>query len=46
MNQTFVKKFKEERELTVILIVDVSNSGNFGTGTQFKKEIAAKIRSI
>ncbi len=38
MGNAFVKKFKEERELTVILVVDVSASGNFGSTTQSTAE--------
>jgi uncharacterized protein (DUF58 family) len=34
MGSAFVKKFTEERELTVMLVVDVSASGNFGSTTQ------------
>src|SRR5262245_11302336 len=34
MGTSFVKKFTEERELTVMLVVDVSASGNFGSTTQ------------
>jgi uncharacterized protein (DUF58 family) len=39
----FVKKFKEERELTVMLLVDASSSGQFGTRNQLKAEMAAEI---
>ncbi|MFH2054582.1 MAG: DUF58 domain-containing protein [bacterium] len=39
----FVKKFKEERELTVMLLVDASSSGQFGTRSQLKSEMAAEI---
>lgn len=39
----FIKKFKEERELTVMLLVDASSSGQFGTRTQLKSEMAAEI---
>lgn len=39
----FVKVFEEERELTVMLLVDVSSSGNFGTAEQFKREIAGEL---
>ncbi len=39
----FVKKFKEERELTVMLLVDASSSGQFGTRSQMKSEMAAEI---
>jgi len=42
----FVKVFEEERELTVMLLVDVSSSGNFGTADQFKREIAAELSAV
>jgi uncharacterized protein (DUF58 family) len=42
----FVKKFVEERELTLLLMVDVSASGDFGSGVQSKRELAAEIASV
>ncbi|MBK78351.1 MAG: DUF58 domain-containing protein [Flavobacteriaceae bacterium] len=42
-NEPFVKVFEEERELTLMLIVDVSGSEMFGTKTQLKKEIITEI---
>jgi len=42
----FVKKFKEERELTVIFLVDASSSGQFGTRDRLKGEIAAELCSV
>ena len=42
----FVKKFTEERELSVMLIVDVSASGNFGSTTQSKRELAAEVACL
>src|SRR5471030_2669915 len=42
----FVKKFTEERELTILLVVDVSASGNFGSAAQSKRELAAEMASI
>ena len=45
-NHPFVKIFEEERELTVMLVVDFSRSGNFGTGQQLKNEIAAEICAV
>ncbi|MBR1784895.1 MAG: DUF58 domain-containing protein [Bacteroidales bacterium] len=39
----YVKVFEEERELTVMLLVDVSGSGRFGTRSQFKEELAAEV---
>jgi uncharacterized protein (DUF58 family) len=42
----FVKKFVEERELTLLFMVDVSASGDFGSGMQSKRELAAEIASV
>lgn len=42
-NEPFVKVFEEERELTLMLMVDVSGSEYFGTQQQFKKEIQTEI---
>lgn len=42
----FVKKFVEERELTVVFLVDVSGSQFFGTSDRFKSEIAAEITAL
>jgi uncharacterized protein (DUF58 family) len=42
----YVKKHVEERELTVILLVDFSASGQFGTRRQFKREIQAEICAL
>lgn len=39
----FIKKFREERELSVMLLVDASSSGQFGTRSQLKEEMAAEI---
>ncbi len=41
--QPFVKIFREERELTVLLVVDLSRSQEFGTHGQFKRELVAEI---
>src|SRR5512136_119995 len=46
MNHPFVKKFVEERELTLMLVVDASGSGLFGSGEQSKRELAAEIGSV
>ncbi|MHB9005764.1 MAG: DUF58 domain-containing protein [Limisphaerales bacterium] len=46
MNAPFVKKFTEERELTVMLVVDLSGSGLFGSIDQSKRELAAEIASV
>src|ERR1041385_4088731 len=45
-NHPFVKVFEEERELTVMLVVDVSGSGEFGTVHQMKREIAAELCAV
>jgi uncharacterized protein (DUF58 family) len=42
----FVKKFTEERELTIFLVVDISASGNFGSGAQAKRDLAAEVASV
>jgi uncharacterized protein (DUF58 family) len=46
MRHPYVKKFVEERELTVVLVVDLSGSGLFGSGEQSKRELAAEIASV
>jgi uncharacterized protein (DUF58 family) len=46
MNHPFIKKFVEERELTLMLVVDVSGSGVFGSRDQSKRELAAEIASV
>lgn len=42
-NEPYVKVFEEERELTMILMVDVSASNRFGTRKQFKSELIAEL---
>ncbi len=42
----YVKKFTEERELTVMLLVDVSASGKFGSVLLSKRELAAEVASV
>src|SRR5664280_2109837 len=46
MNHPFIKKFVEERELTLMLVVDVSGSGVFGSREQSKRELTAEIASV
>jgi uncharacterized protein (DUF58 family) len=46
LGTAFVKKFTEERELTVLLVVDVSASGNFGSASQSKRELAAEVACL
>lgn len=45
-NHPYVKIFEEERELTVMLLIDVSGSGNFGTQVQMKKNLITEIAAV
>jgi uncharacterized protein (DUF58 family) len=42
----FVKKYTGERELNILLLVDISASGKFGSGTQSKRELAGEVASL
>lgn len=44
--EPFIKKFREERELTVMLVVDASGSGLFGSTRQFKLDYAAELCAV
>ena len=44
--EPYVKSFIEERELTVMLAVDVSGSGDFGTRNRFKRELAVELAAV
>ena len=46
LRQPYVKVFEEERELTVMLLIDVSRSGLFGTAVQTKRERIAEIAAV
>ncbi len=46
MGRPFVKRYVEERELTVMLALDVSGSSQFGTGARFKSEVAAELVAV
>jgi uncharacterized protein (DUF58 family) len=46
MGHPFIKRFAEERELTVIFLVDISGSQCFGSGTRSKAELAAEITCL
>ena len=46
LGTAYVKKFTEERELTVVLVVDVSASGSFGSVSQSKRELAAEVACL
>jgi uncharacterized protein (DUF58 family) len=45
-NHPFVKVFEEERELTVMLLIDVSGSGDFGTQAQLKRSMITEIAAL
>jgi len=45
-NTPYVKIFEEEREMTVMLLIDVSASGDFGTNKQYKKDLATEIAAV
>ena len=46
MGEPYIKQYREERELTVMLLVDVSSSGEFGSHLELKNEVAAEVASI
>ena len=46
MRAPYIKVFEEEREMTVVLLVDVSRSGLFGTQTRTKRELLAEIAAV
>lgn len=46
LSHPFVKVYEEERELTVILMIDVSGSGAFGTRSRFKQDMATEIAAL
>ncbi|MBN2018217.1 MAG: DUF58 domain-containing protein [Candidatus Cloacimonetes bacterium] len=46
MGHPYIKKFEETRELTVMLMIDISRSGSFGTFHKLKREIAAEVGAI
>ena len=45
-NHPYVKVFEEERELTVMLLIDVSGSGNFGTKVSYKKDVMTEVAAV
>ncbi|MEN3943824.1 DUF58 domain-containing protein [Prosthecobacter sp. SYSU 5D2] len=46
MDEPFVRKYIEERELTVMLVVDVSGSGDYGSQEDSKRERAAEVAAV
>jgi uncharacterized protein (DUF58 family) len=45
-NHPYVKIFEEERELTVMLLIDVSGSGNFGTAGSLKRDLMTEVAAV
>ncbi len=45
-NEPFIKTFEEERELTAMLLIDVSGSGSFGTRSKLKKELITEVSAV
>ncbi|MFZ0280333.1 MAG: DUF58 domain-containing protein [Bacteroidales bacterium] len=45
-NHPYVKIYEEERELTVMLLIDVSGSGSFGTVTGFKRDVMTEVAAV
>ena len=45
-NHPYVKVFEEERELTVMLLFDVSGSGNFGTTVRYKRDMMTEVAAV
>ncbi len=45
-NHPYVRVYEEERELTVMLLIDVSGSGNFGTTVNFKRDIMIEVSAV
>jgi uncharacterized protein (DUF58 family) len=45
-NHPFIRIYEEERELTVMLLIDVSGSGAFGTTTSFKRDVMTEVAAV
>ena len=46
MGTPYVRRYHEERELTVMLVMDASGSGDFGSSGQFKRDLAAELTAV
>lgn len=46
MNQPYIKRYVEAREMTVMLVVDASASGDFGSAERFKRDLAAELAAV
>ncbi|MCU0472901.1 MAG: DUF58 domain-containing protein [Bacteroidales bacterium] len=45
-NHPYIKIFEEEREMTVMLLIDVSGSGSFGTKVNFKRDVMTEVAAV
>jgi len=45
-NHPYIKVYEEERELTVMLLIDVSGSGSFGTKVNFKRDVMTEVAAV
>jgi uncharacterized protein (DUF58 family) len=46
LNHPYVKIFEEERELTVMLLIDISGSGSFGTTVNYKRDVMTEVAAV
>ena len=46
LNHPYIKIFEEERELTVMLLIDVSGSGSFGTTVNYKRDVMTEVAAV
>ncbi len=46
MNEPFIRQYKEERQLSIVVILDMSASNNFGTQVQTKQEMSTELASV
>lgn len=46
MNEPFIRQYKEERQLSIVIILDMSASNNFGTQSQTKQEMSTELASV
>lgn len=46
MNEPYIRKYVEEREMTVLILVDVSRSGDYGSGDDSKRERSAEMAAV
>ena len=46
LNQPFIKQYVEERELTIMLVIDLSASGVFGSGKQTKRDLITEVSAL